>query len=214
MGSFAKSVRSMSFRTMRTSSTRDSFFSKSSESTPAWINKRRLSMRISTANSGAMEFEDDTTIRGGRVDVMDKAATAVTTRPLPKSMLDDGFVIPSFDVTGLQSMSDAPVGDRAEVSPNLAEPSRDMSSELVNIVRTDRLVTPAQVGKGCQAYVWSCVVPDGKHANEKVALKVLREDQAQTEVEEPHSGGSAPVAAGCAPACARGWETDDAEECG
>mmetsp|Transcript_28632 Transcript_28632/g.88544 ORF Transcript_28632/g.88544 Transcript_28632/m.88544 type:complete len:510 (-) Transcript_28632:22-1551(-) len=147
MGSFAKSVRSMSFRTMRTSSTRDSFFSKSSESTPAWINKRRLSMRISTANSGAMEFEDDTTIRGGRVDVMDKAATAVTTRPLPKSMLDDGFVIPSFDVTGLQSMSDAPVG------------------------------------KGCQAYVWSCVVPDGKHANEKVALKVLREDQAQTEAD-------------------------------
>ncbi len=36
-------------------------------------------------------------------------------------------------------------------------------------------------GRGCQAYIWRCVVPEGKKAGQVCALKVIRESQARSQ---------------------------------
>jgi hypothetical protein len=145
----AKSTRSL----LRLSSTKgDAFFKSSSDATPAWLAARRLSTR-SVSHAADHRSDDDITLYGTKreeVEELDKAETAATARSLPKGMLDDGFVIPSFEVKALQDLGDQPAG------------------------------------RGCQAYIWRCIVPEGKFGGQVCALKVLREDQNMTE-EDRHS---------------------------
>ena len=111
----AKSTRSL---LRLTSSKGDAFFKSSSDSTPAWLAARRLSTR-SVSHAADHRSDDDITLYGTKreeVEELDKAETAATARPLPKGVLNDGFVIPSFDVTALQDLGDQPAGRGCEAA--------------------------------------------------------------------------------------------------
>jgi len=144
---FSQSFRGLKNR--QVSSLSDMFFSRTEDSTPTWMLKRRLSTRtVTLPNEDSYDENDpnhDATNHGK--DVLDHVENAMTMRELPRGVVDDGFKIPSFAVTQLQNMSDKPVG------------------------------------KGCQAHIWSAIVPEGRYRGQKVALKVLRADYASTEAE-------------------------------
>ncbi|EGB07111.1 hypothetical protein AURANDRAFT_65151 [Aureococcus anophagefferens] len=87
--------------TRRKQTHRTSFFVREPGETPDWLDGRRLSVRHE--HDPTFSIEDDFG-EGGEDDVHS------TRRALPRHLLDDGFVIPSFDAAGLADVSEAPVG--------------------------------------------------------------------------------------------------------
>lgn len=87
--------------TRRKQTHRTSFFVREPGETPDWLDGRRLSVRHE--HDPTFSIEDDFG-EGGEDDVH------TTRRALPRHLLDDGFVIPSFDAAGLADVSEAPVG--------------------------------------------------------------------------------------------------------
>ena len=88
-------------QTRRKQTHRTSFFVREPSETPDWLDGRRLSVRHE--HDPTFSIEDDFG-EGGEDDVH------TTRRALPRHLLDDGFVIPSFDAAGLADVSEAPVG--------------------------------------------------------------------------------------------------------
>merc|ERR1712091_96749 len=94
-------------QTRRKQTHRTSFFVREAGETPDWLDGRRLSVRHE--HDPTFSVEDDFG-EGGEDDVHR------TRRALPRHLLDDGFVIPSFDASGLKDVSAAPVGKGSQAS--------------------------------------------------------------------------------------------------
>lgn len=74
--------------------------------------------------------------------------------------------------------------DRADAATSFRPLPREVLDDGFKVPNFD--VTRLQdigerpTGRGCQAYIWRCVVPEGKKAGQICALKVIRESQARS----------------------------------
>ena len=79
---------------------RGSFLSQETSEAPAWVQGRRVSVRLG-ALPPELQFDDDIEHCGN---------AGATSRELPRHLLDDGFEVPSFDYEQLADVSPEPEG--------------------------------------------------------------------------------------------------------